>query len=247
MICVSIMYVVMPLFMIKNRLSTYYEVGQKHQQEMLSLELQHFEQYKEAQEETRRFRHDMINHLMAVQMLQKGEKYKDAGKYVDELLGHISGLSPKVVTGSDLLDCIVSSKLDVMDQNKISFEIDGVLDRGLTMSPVDICAIFANAMDNAIEALLKVEGERKFRLHLKRTNTYYMITMQNGIAKEQETSFLFKKNRFTTKKDKELHGYGLQNIRKAVEKYNGEITMEREEDSFTLIILLPIETTANSG
>lgn len=238
--CISIIYIVTPLFMIKNKLSMYYEMGQKHQQEMLQLELQHFERYKEAQEETRRYRHDMLNHLMVIQMLQQEGKQQEAGEYVNELLGHISSLSPEVVTGSDLLDCIVTSKLEMMKSNNIYFEIDGVLDQGLAMSPVDICAVFANALDNAIEALLQVEGERRFYMRLKRTKTYYMITMQNTVSQIKHHKSLLQKKRFTTKEDKELHGYGLQNMRSAIAKYSGEIITEMTDGQFILTILLSV-------
>ena len=240
LLCITVIYIVTPLFMIKNKLSTYYEMGQKHQQEILNLQLQHFEQYKEAQEETRRFRHDMINHLMAIQMLQKEEKQQEANEYVDELLGRVADLSPKVVTGSDMLDCIITSKIETMEQNNISYEIDGVFDQGLNMSPVDICVVFANAMDNAIEALLKVENSRDFYMRLKRTNTYYMVVMQNTINQTDLCKTLINKNRFTTKRNKALHGYGLQNMKNAINKYGGEITTELEEDKFILTILLPI-------
>mgnify|MGYP004562312529 CR=1 FL=1 len=243
--CISIVYIVTPLFMIKNKLSIHYEMGQKHQQELLELQLQHFERYKEAQEETRRFRHDMINHLITVQMLQQEEKYDEANAYVDELLGRVSVLSPKVVTGSDLLDCIVTSKIEIMEQDHILYEIDGVLDQGLKMSPVDICAVFSNALDNAIEALQKVDKERRFYMRLKRTNTYYMITMQNTIVHTDDPKSILQKNRFTTKKNKELHGYGMQNMRKTIEKYGGEITAEIEDGEFILTILLPIDMDEN--
>lgn len=243
--CISIVYIVTPLFMIKNRLSVYYEMGQKHQQELLELQLQHFEQYKEKQEETRRFRHDMINHLMTVQMLQQKERYREAGDYVDELLGRVSALSPKCVTGSDLLDGIVASKIERMEQLHISYEIDGVLDKGLKMNPVDICTIFSNALDNAIEALQKVKKERRFCMRIKRTDTYYMIAMQNTTEPENRPNKLLAQNRFTTKQNRELHGYGMQNMKKTVSKYGGEITADMEEDTFTVTIFLPVTTTAS--
>ena len=113
------------------------------------------------------------------------------------------------------------------------------------MSPVDICAVFSNALDNAIEALQKVDKERRFYMRLKRTNTYYMITMQNTIVHTDDPKSILQKNRFTTKKNKELHGYGMQNMRKTIEKYGGEITAEIEDGEFILTILLPIDMDEN--
>lgn len=228
------------LFLIKSKLSLYYKTGQKYQQEMLDLELRHFKQYKESQEETKRFRHDIINNLMAIQMLQSEGKNSEATDYVNELLGKVSDLSPKVVTGNDFLDCIISAKLDTMDELGIKYEIDGVLDRGLKLSLVDICTIFSNALDNAIEACEALDGNRFFKMKLKRTNSFYMIEMENSMAKDRDVTDILISKRFTTKKDKALHGYGVSNIKETVAKYNGETTIDMTDETFTLTIMLPV-------
>lgn len=241
-VCLSVFYLGTPRIIVQNNLSSYFEMGQKHQQEMLLLELKHFEQYKEAQEETRRFRHDMINHLMTLQMLQSNDKQEEAKKYVDELLGEVTSLSPKVVTGCDMLDCIISSKIERMEQLDIPYEMDGVLDYGLSMSPVDLCAIFANALDNAIEASEKVEKQqRKIALRMKRTAAFYVITIKNKMAMGEKIKDRLGHQRFTTKGTKEFHGYGIDIIKKTVKKYGGETTIEFEEDFFLLTIMLPVE------
>ncbi len=151
-LCVLVSYIEVPLLVIKNHQSVHYKIGKEHQQELLELQLEHFAKYKESQEETRKFRHDIINHLLTVQMLQKESKNKEAEEYIDNLLGKVQVLSPKVVTGCDLLDGILEVKLVKIKALSIKFEIEGVLDRGLSWKPEDICIVFANAMDNAIEA-----------------------------------------------------------------------------------------------
>lgn len=283
-------YIGMPVLFVKNKVSNFYKMGQKYQEEINTLELKHFEQYKLSQDETNRFRHDMINNLMAVQMLQKDGKAKAAEEYVNELLGRIQSLSPKVVTGCDLLDCIITSKLEMMELKKIEFVADGVMDYGLEMSPVDICTIFANALDNAIEACEQCEENRYIHMRIKRTSAFYCIVLENSM-KTQEKAFdvaismtksadtkkktnsaqtahlsktdsaqtaytsktdseqtaympknnkISKKSRYTTKQNKELHGYGLGNIIRTVKKYNGDTSLESGDRKFILTIMLPV-------
>lgn len=240
---ITFFYIAVPFFMVRNKLAVYYETGQKHQQEINELELRHFEQYKEAQEETRRFRHDTLNNLMAIQMLQNEGKSEEAKQYVDELLGRIQTLSPKVVTGCDMLDCIITSKLERMEQSKISFATDGVMDYGLDMSSVDICTVFANALDNAIEACEKVADNRSIVMKIKRTNAFYCVTIENSMVEDTVAKHMAftEHSRFTTKKNRELHGYGLSNIQKAVKRYNGETSVEIKDNIFVLTILLPVQ------
>lgn len=236
----TIIYIVVPGFIVKNQTSTLFETGQKHHQEMLELETRHFQKYRDAQDETRRFRHDILNNLLTVQTLQKQGKNSEAADYIDQLLGQVSELSPKVVTGSDMLDTIISSKLDTMEESGICYAIDGVFDHGLNMKSVDMCTVFANALDNAIEACEKTDGKRTFEMRIKRTASFYVVNIKNSMS---ETSVPKSGNvfsRFTTKENRAFHGYGLGNIKKTVEKYGGETTVSIENNMFQLNILLPV-------
>jgi len=239
-ICFTLIYVVVPAFLIKDRTSAMYETGQKHHEEMLELETKHFQQYKENQEETRRFRHDIVNNLLTVQTLQREGKDRESAEYIDELLGRVGELSPKVVTGSDMLDIIMSSKIETMEQSGISVDIDGVFDRGLNMKSVDMCSVFANALDNAIEACEKTDGDRTFEMRIKRTPSFYVVAMKNSMSDLNAERSFSGTGRFTTKKNKDFHGYGLENIRKTVEKYGGETNVSIENNMFMLNIILPV-------
>lgn len=237
-LCVLVSYIEVPLLVIKKHQSVYYKIGKEHQQELLELQLEHFEKYKESQEETKKFRHDIINHLLTVQMLQKESKNKEAEEYIDNLLGIVQVLSPKIVTGCDLLDGILEVKLVKIKELSIEFKMEGVLDRGLSWSPEDICIVFANAIDNAIEACESVVEEKRFiRFSCKKSANFYYIQIVNSA----DSAMKYGKNvRFTTKKNKELHGYGLENIKDTVKKYGGEIKTKKCGDSFSLQIMIPV-------
>lgn len=98
------------------------------------------------------------------------------------------------------------------------------------MAPVDVCIIFGNALDNAIEACERIEdGEKKIQLFLIErenkllchlTNTTSLDSMK-GVAK-------------TSKSDQENHGFGLNNMREALAKYDSEPIIELKDGIFSL-------------
>lgn len=231
-------YFVFLAVLVKHRMTVYYKKGQEYQKTWMEQELRHFTEYKLAEEETRRFRHDVINNLSCIEAFLQEGKLEEAKRYVEVMLGEVKSLSPAVVTGDEMLDCILSSKWDTMKQEGISFTLDGVLDRGLSWEPIDICTVFANAVDNAIEACRKVEGERRICLNLKYTKNFYCIELKNS-AGETDIGKVFGESRYTTKKDTELHGYGLQNMKRTLEKYDSDMEIELAEGYFVVRMIVP--------
>lgn len=250
--------------LIKKKLTDYYKKGQEYQQEYMEMELAHFREYKQAQDETRRVRHDMKNNLTCISMLLEEGKNQEAKDYVEQLLGEVKAFSPKVVTGDEMLDAIVASKWSKMEERHISFQLDGVLDQGLNWKPIDVCTVFSNGLDNAIEACEKVEKERSISLSLKYTRNFYYIILSNTvkgnvsileheigkwdkksrISQEDKSSTINEGelvigSRYTTKKNKELHGYGLENMNRTIEKYDGNMSIQQEGNRFILKIMVP--------
>lgn len=239
-VMLMVMYAAFMIAMIKNKTTIYYQQGQKFQEEWMKHELAYFKEYKKSQEETRRFRHDVMNNLTCISALLQEGKQEEVKQYLGNMLGEIHALSPKVVTGDEMLDCIISVKWERMAEEGIVFEADGVLDRGLNWEPIDICTVFSNALDNAIEACQKVSGQKIILLSLKRTKNFYYIEMKNSINKELVNIDEIRRGKlFTTKKDKDIHGFGLESIKKTIYNHNGELELVAEEKYFILRIMIP--------
>ncbi len=229
----------LPVFIYLNRISEFFRESTEYQKVYIEAELKHFQQYKSAQEETKRFRHDIKNHLVCInEMLTQG-KTEEGAEYLKSLLGEVQSLSQKYVSGDEMLDSIISSKADIMKKFSIEFTLEGVLAGGLNIEAVDICSIFANALDNAIEAN-SVSGlkEKYVKMTLKATNKLWLVRIINPVVVNIDTHKLFN-NGFTTKKDKKHHGIGTNNIKRAVEKYGGAVDAKCKDNIFTLEILLP--------
>lgn len=84
--------------------------------------------------------------------------------------------------------------------------------------------IFANALDNAINACQAIEGTRLIRIRGERQGDFYMLVFENTCS------------------DKPLPpaGTGLSNIKAVAEKYHGAMLTEKSGQQFSLSVLLNI-------
>lgn len=237
---IVIMTVTMPILIYKNRLSLYYSELSADNERFLCAELAASRQYRESQEETRAFRHDIKNELTMLSVLMKEKRFEEAESSLNDMLGSVCELSPRIVTGDDMLDSLISSKLHDLEQRHIETEVKGVLEGGLDWKPIDICSVFANAIDNAAEACMKLpEGSGRYiRINFRKTEMQRVITIKNPTAEEVDTAALNSGRHQTSKPDKERHGFGVRNIRRTVEKYGGMLSFSCENRVFTLTIVL---------
>lgn len=232
----------LPVYILQNRVSSYYKDRQDYQETIIQAELSYFQQYKEQQRETRRFHHDIRNHLLSLRMMLEQDKEGEVKEYLDSLLSNVSALSPEIATGDEMLDCILSVKAALMKQAGIAFSLDGVLEHELSWKPIDLCAVFANAMDNAIEACRKIpeEQERKIQFQIRKTEQYYCIEIRNTVCEgEDHRKLLYSDIPATSKPNRHLHGFGMQNMKQTMEKYGGFLQMDYQEHQVTVSLMIP--------
>ena len=236
-----LLLMIMPLMIYKNRQSAYFNEVSIHNKEYLEAELAASKLYHEAQEETRAFRHDMRNNLNLLAGLLSEKNYEEAQRHIADLTGGLAALSPRIVTGDEMLDSLISSKLAELDRQGIELTVNGVIEGGLGWKPIDICAVFANALDNAMEACrsMQEESNRYIRISFRKTELQRVISIYNSMNEETDCSRLLSADgRYTTKEDKGRHGYGLRNIRRTVEKYGGIVKLDCRDKEFRLTIVL---------
>ena len=228
----------MPVIVIIITAERVFKEKNKSQEIYLEAQLDYIEQYKKKQVETNAFRHDIKNNLALAQMMLEDGQTDEAKAYISDMLGNVRALSPEFVTGDEMLDLIVSMKAEKMKERNIRFTLDGVADGGLNIKPMDMCSIFANAIDNAIEAASKCE-DPFLSLEIKRTDKFFVIKITNSAVGTVDVDRLMSSSGYTSKSDKEHHGFGLMNARYAVENNNGVLKVKADNNSFTLSVMLP--------
>ena len=239
--CISLLAgLLFPLLLYYTRINQYYRERTIQQENYMQSELAHFAQYKQTQEETARFRHDIRNHLHCINNLLLSGNTQEATQYLHEILDISSTLSPKYVSGDEMLDCIIGVKAGIMEESGIDFQLDGVLAGGLTWKSVDICNVFGNALDNAIEACQQLPPEKRYiTMNIKSTLQFWFVSIENPVARPVDTGKLFQKNGgYTSKANASKHGMGTYNMKNTVESNGGILKAACSENVFTLEIMI---------
>lgn len=194
-----------------------------------------FEYYQSKQADEERIKsiyHDMKNHLL---VLQNKENTVESQKMIKELQNQIESYENYEHTGNSFLDIIIKDKLKIAKEKQIDLMVAIDFKDINLIEPLDISTIFGNSIDNAIEGVEKLQKENRVILvKAGKINNFISIVVENNYNENEKLG-----NRKTTKKDTFLHGYGISNIRNAVEKYNGTCTITKENGKFTLKILIP--------
>ena len=179
--------------------------------------------------------HDLKHQLVGLRGEMSEAKRLEWIKTLEE---ELEEYRPEMQTKNSVLDTIIAGKMmDCRSQNiKLTCVADGTLLENMHVT--DICTIFGNALDNAIEAVSFVRDEEKRLIHLTVTEqkNFLLIEVSNYYEGEVKIS----KGRIkTTKNDVANHGFGIKSIRYAVEKYKGFVRCETKDNWFDLKILIP--------
>lgn len=116
----------------------------KTEQLMKESQVNYYKQLLKKESETRKYRHDMVNHLVYLQEVLKNDQAENARKYVEDILGGFKRIqNTYYVTGNEMVDTIMNYFLGMLPES-VDIEIHGKYPVELAMEDIDICTIFAN-------------------------------------------------------------------------------------------------------
>lgn len=185
--------------------------------------------------------HDLNNHLNVLYQLLEEGKNSEAQAYIEEISKPILQLSKTVWTGIDVVDVVLNSKLQKMQELGIASDINVEFPQHSNILPNDLCTILANLLDNAIEAVEHLETDRDISITIRRVNYLLFIRVINPCSSVQQLAAI----PATTKENKSLHGWGLKNVCDAVDKYNGTVKFNNDNGKFTANVMLSFDKEEN--
>ena len=124
----------------------------------LKSQVKHLDEILLKQEELRRVKHDMTNQLVAIQGYFHEGDIAGGEDYVASLLQNMQTPSSRFKTGNSALDALLSTKKALAESKGITVDMEVQISDQLPLEPVDVCVIFGNALDNAIEACDRLAG-----------------------------------------------------------------------------------------
>ena len=211
---------------------------QEQYEQQLKFQLKHLDDLLAKQNELRKFKHDIDNQMEGLRgYLQAGDT-SGGLHHLDAITDRLKMITPAFNTGNPALDATLSAKKTLAEEQGIHFSTKLNLEENLPIAPEDICTIFGNALDNAIEACQRLDEnqQKSIDISLVQLDTVLLCKIINT-APEQTGNDLS-----TSKKDTENHGFGIANLRESLAKYDSAPEMEWKEGSFSLSFILPLQS-----
>lgn len=179
--------------------------------------------------------HDLKHQIYAL----RGVSGQEREDYLEEIADSVQIYESLVKTGNEVLDTILTEKSLICRERGIT--VSCVADGGGMdfINTVDLYAIMGNAIDNAIEAVEKIES-KEFRcidVRIYRKKQFLVINVINPL----EGQLVYENGLpLTTKREKNAHGFGLKSIEYMAKKYGGILRVCEEDGCFSLTVLLPL-------
>ena len=209
-----------------------------------------YENTLQIKEEIEELQHDINNHFSILkQLCQEGQK----GKKSQECMGEIEKYLKKIGTTYNkvfhnvnsenlIMDSIIEMKTEYAMSKGIGIETKLYIPSDMNYDSLDLMIILGNLFDNAIEACerIKTRVETKIVLKIGYRMTNLIIHIENTYEGKNKQLGNSEENILpqTIKENKKMHGIGMKNVKKVVEKYNGIIKWRSEQGMFFVDVLL---------
>jgi len=198
----------------------------------------YYEKRHMAQSELREIRHDLNNNLTAIYGLLEKERIEEAKEHIKRINSDVTGSVSVINTGIPTLDAVIDAKIDMAKKYGIKFTSKVGVDCELRLDSFDLAKLVANALDNAIEGVLRSDSlEHEIYLNISDEADFISIIVENYASEPINEDFQ------TSKADKLNHGFGIRQIRDITNKYSGDVKIKHDADSkkFLLTVLLKNE------
>lgn len=206
-----------------------------------SLELEYYEKLEKNINETRKLNHDFSNAVMVIENIITSSEISENKKLASDVLEGIKDTLKKTrikyYCENELVNLIVLNKSEIIQNADIDFSANLNLPQNINIKKFDLCRIFTNILDNAYDACM---------MSRRRENAFIVlssvITSDNlCITCENYYDTAVNKNHDNFKSTKQNHkGLGIEVLKEISKKYNGCVSIQTENNVFTINISLKI-------
>lgn len=196
----------------KNREELYMLKTEKFQQE---LDEKYFDAIEQSQEEIKYFSHDMKNYLLQIKYF---ESIEEIHQYLDEIIENVEKISYVRISSNKMLNLIISKYSAICEKKRIKFIPEVKLANLKYIEDVDLSTLLNNLLDNAVEAAEATQNGRIELSIFSKNSKFDGIILKNSCATPPKH---INNELITSKKDKLLHGLGVNIVKKVLKKYDG--------------------------
>lgn len=213
------------------------------QRKMMQYQSQ-IEAYKMLEEQysrMERLRHDMKNHIIALKSMLANGDIDKMEQYVMQMQKAGDMEPGEEATGNKVVDALLHQNRKLAEEKKIPWECHVQIPKNGSIDELDLCVLFGNLLDNAMEACerLPEHKERFIEVQAQMVKKCFLLEVKNSTDLSQAMEI-----GATRKENPKAHGIGLVNVNDVVQKYDGVMNTEVEENVFVISILLPLKDAA---
>lgn len=209
-----------------------YKESQQLTEKYLEEQKSHYEYLEKREIETKRFRHDLRSHMEMLSVLVKERRYDEFDKYVEEINVNIDRFGNNVTVQNGIVDAIINKYYSEAIANNVNMEVKGRFPSDCKIDAYDLCTIFSNILSNALEAAVEAK-EKWISVECRYTDDNILVEVKNTFD-DKNTARNGKMR--THKKDANNHGFGLENVKDSIRKYNGLWSIDIEQNIYKITI-----------
>jgi len=206
---------------------------------LITMQKRYYEALLEKEADTKGYRHDLNGHLTYLYDNASEGNLEEVKKYIVSMQGEYEIINSKAYyTGNKILDTFINYYVPMLD-NDTSFIFNVRCKCDLEISDIDMCIIFSNLMQNALENISKNNMHEKYlKINIQQGNSYIKIQIVNTTLR----TTIVKRKGYTSKIDKKNHGLGLENVKKAIKRNNGKFMTECNTGEFIATVILKCQS-----
>ena len=217
------------------------EYSQKYKSMVLEREVSEYKHelslLMESQRRIQGLKHDMRHHISALKNLSESGKHEELLQYLDNMTEFSKNKQGSVSTGNTAVDSILNYLIQKASDNEVAVETSLKIPDELSMEFFDLNVILGNLFDNAIDAA-KETKDKRIKLDLEFSRNILYINLRNSCLGKDSIKLTAEGKLLTTKKEKETHGFGLQNVKLIIDKYSGAMKITHENHCFVVDCML---------
>lgn len=193
----------------------------------------YYQGLRQQERQVRTLRHDLRNHLTVVQgRLEQGDT-AGALSYLEELSGSPALSGTRRICENDTANAVLIAKAEAMRQAGLTPDFAVALPEQLPLSDLDLTALLGNALDNAMEAVVRAE-DKIVSVRCRVQKGLFMLRVENALGGAVAPDLA------TIKADKTAHGLGLPGMREIAARYGGTLEAGVKAGRFELVVCIPV-------
>ena len=205
-----------------------YHIKVRALEQQAKLQYEYYLQQEQKYNQTIQTLHDVNRHIQSIKELCVSGNTEETKRYAEQIGGILKPLIPTKYTGNAILDILLSDKVRQIEDKGISFFVD--LD-GISfdfMEAIDITTIFGNLLDNALEACEAIQDkpDKGIVLTAKKIQEMVSVTVENDCNPVKWRADI------PVPEKGENRGIGLLNVRKSIDRYDGNLKLRENNGKF---------------